>query len=49
MESETNWENLAAVGEFIWEIFVVVRLSFEIPSEWLEEAVDTNRVRDNFQ
>ena len=49
MESETNWESLAAVGEFIWGIFGDVRLSFEIPSEWLEEAVDTKRVRDNFQ
>ena len=51
MELETNWENLAVVGEFlmiIGGVFGVVHLSFEIPSEWLE-AVDRNSVPDNFQ
>ena len=30
-------------------VFGVVRLSFEIPPEWLEEAVNANSVPDNFQ
>ena len=30
-------------------VFGVVRLSFEIPLEWLEEAVNANSVPDNFQ
>ena len=30
-------------------VFGIVRLSFEIPPEWLEEAVDANSVPDNFQ
>ena len=32
-----------------WGAFGVVRLSFEIPPEWLEEAANTNSVLDNFQ
>lgn len=32
-----------------WGIIGIVCLSFEIPFEWLEEAVDMNSVPDNFR
>ena len=41
--------NRRAFNDNRWGTFGVIRLSFEISSEWLEEGVDTNSVPDNFQ
>lgn len=41
--------NRRAFNDNGWGTFGVIRLSFEIPSEWLEEGVDTNSIPDNFQ
>lgn len=53
MESETNWENFGSSRRVFNDnrrgIFGIILPSFQIPSERLEEAVETNSVSDNFQ